>query len=548
VLEALGLEELCNESWSIDNFQLSLGAGSAPVSSATWNGGTTTGATTCFVDITPTASTDYSVTIGACTSPITNIDVRPAPSPSFTLANASCSKTVSFTNTNVEANVTYQWNFGDGSVVYSGITAPNHTYSAVGTYTITLSASISGGCTQTTTRTIKIADAPTSGIAFSGGTGCGNTVQFTNTSTIPAGNTASYLWSFGETPVADTSTQENPLHSYIADGNYTVSLIVSTGTNCSVISSVSVNALAAITGNQAIFTATVGSTCGNYVTTTNSSTGANNQYLWNFGDGNTSNEVTPTHYYTTGGFKTITLTIVNGVGCATSSNKIVNISNNSGLNGRVGVDFAITPSNSQVLLTNDFGFEPSFTNYPNNVPVVYCAGAPTWTYGDGTGSNSTIIYSKKYNAAGTYTVRIVQQTTNTGCFAEASKTVTVLPNPLRRNEIPNASNYNKFDVYNSATLTTGVNNVNNIVPNFTLFPNPNKGSFKVEVSNLNTNNGDLIIVDMLGREVYKSTFLNKMPSNIIELSNLNIAPGTYHLILSNNGTNLARKSFVIIAE
>lgn len=546
VLEALGLEELCNESWSIDNFQLSLGAGSAPVSSATWNGGTTTGATTCFVDITPTASTDYTVTIGACTSPITNIDVRPAPSPAFTITNASCSKTVSFTNNNIEANVTYEWNFGDGTTTYSGNIAPNHIYSAVGTYTVTLSASISGGCTQTTTRTIKIADAPTSGISFTGGTGCGNSVQFTNTSIIPAGNTATYLWSFGETPISDTSTAENPLHSYIADGNYSVSLIVSTGTNCSAISFVSVNALAAITGNQAIFTATVGSTCGNYVTTTNSSTGTNNQYLWNFGDGNTSNEVTPTHYYTTGGFKTITLTILNGVGCATTSNKIVNISNNTGANGRVGVDFAITPTNSQVLLTNDFGFEPTFTNYPNNNPVVYCAGAPTWTYGDNTGSNSTIIYSKKYNAAGTYTVRIVQQTTNTGCFAEASKTVTVLPNPLMQLS-PITFKDGETAILNN-NLSTGIGSVKTENNDLAMYPNPNKGSFKVKLHNLKVADGEILVVDMLGREIYKTTFNNKSGVDLVEINNLNAAPGTYHLIISSNGNVAARKPFVIIAE
>jgi PKD repeat protein len=546
VLEALGLEELCNESWSIDNFQLSLGAGSAPVSSATWNGGAITGATSCFTDITPTTSTDYTVTIGACTSPITNIDVRPAPTPAFTISNASCSKTVSFTNTNVEANVTYLWNFGDGSVIYSGTTAPNHTYSAVGTYTMTLSANILGGCTRTTTRTIKIADAPTAGIAFTGGTGCGNSVQFTNTSTIPSGNTASYLWSFGETPVADTSTQESPLHSYVADGNYTVTLTVSTGTNCSASTTVSVNAIAAITGNQSIFSAVVGSSCGNMVTTTNSSTGTNNQYAWDFGDGSVSSEVAPTHYYTAGGFKTITLTILNGVGCATTSSKIVNISDNSGANGRVGVDFAIAPNTSQVLLTNDFGFEPTFTNYPNNVPVVYCAGAPTWTYGDGTGSSNTIIYSKRYASAGTYTVRIVQQTTNTGCFAEASKTVTVLPNPLLQNN-PISFKDGKIASLNNE-YSTGLMNVNNNNNNLTLYPNPNKGTFKFQLNSNEIINGEIKVVDLLGRDIYKANINGNTKTESIDLNSLSIAPGTYNLVILNNGNVYARKAFVIIAD
>ncbi|MCF8429238.1 MAG: T9SS type A sorting domain-containing protein, partial [Bacteroidia bacterium] len=81
-----------------------------------------------------------------------------------------------------------------------------------------------------------------------------------------------------------------------------------------------------------------------------------------------------------------------------------------------------------------------------------------------------------------------------------------------------------------------------------MYPNPNKGTFKVQVNNLGADNGDLIIVDMIGREVFKSNYSVKSNHDIIEVNGLNIAPGTYHLILSNNGVNLVRKSFVIITE
>ena len=544
VLESMGLESVCNESWSIDNFEVYLGVSSGAVSPATWNGG----AVTCYIDVTPLTTTGYTTTIGACTSPSYSIDVRPVPTPSFTLNNGVCSKTVTFTNTNIEADVDYSWNFGDGSAVYVGSAAPAHLY-ANGTYTITLTASFGTTCIRTATHSITIADMPTAAISFTGGTGCGNSVQFTNTSTIPTGNTPTYLWNFGETPVATTSTNENPLQSYLIDGTFTVNLTVTTGTTCIANASTSVTATAAITGNAAIFTAAVSGACGNLVTTTNSSTGVANIYAWDFGDGFTSNEVTPSHYYNNGGFKTITLSITNGVGCATTASKIVSISANSGANGRVGVDFSISPSNSQILLTNDFGFTPSFTNNQSNNPVLYCSGSPTWTFGDGASSNHTNIYSKVYIAAGTYTVRIVQLTTNTGCYGEASKAVTVLPNPPFIQNQNNLTNQNLMGYQNiSAASSTSVLNASKNSADVIMYPNPNKGTFKVQVNNLGADNGELMIVDMLGREVYKSTYTVKSNNDIIEVNGLNIAPGTYHLVLSANGANLVRKSFVIIAD
>jgi PKD repeat protein len=49
-----------------------------------------------------------------------------------------------------------------------------------------------------------------------------NTVNFTNTST----NGISYSWNFGD---GNTSTTQNPVHSYLSTGTYTVKLIVSNG-------------------------------------------------------------------------------------------------------------------------------------------------------------------------------------------------------------------------------------------------------------------------------------------------------------------------------
>ena len=92
---------------------------------------------------------------------------------------------------------------------------PTHTYGLAGTYTVILTA------TNTMTSTsishdVVIGAAPTAGFTFAV---AGYDVTFTNSST----GATSYLWTFGDT---GTSTETNPLHTYAANGVYTVTLTV----------------------------------------------------------------------------------------------------------------------------------------------------------------------------------------------------------------------------------------------------------------------------------------------------------------------------------
>ncbi|MFC2141004.1 PKD domain-containing protein, partial [Acidobacteriota bacterium] len=57
---------------------------------------------------------------------------------------------------------------------------------------------------------------------FTFATPCPET-NFTDTSTDPDGTIVSWLWDFGD---GNTSTQQNPSHTYAADGTYTVTLTV----------------------------------------------------------------------------------------------------------------------------------------------------------------------------------------------------------------------------------------------------------------------------------------------------------------------------------
>ena len=56
------------------------------------------------------------------------------------------------------------------------------------------------------------------------------TVRFTDIST---GNPTAWLWSFGD---GNTSTDQSPIHTYTAPGNYTVGLTVGNGTDSAALS------------------------------------------------------------------------------------------------------------------------------------------------------------------------------------------------------------------------------------------------------------------------------------------------------------------------
>jgi len=118
----------------------------------------------------------------------------------------------------------WSWNFGDGSSIAAQ--NPTHTYSTGGIKTVTLLTSTSLGCTASFTQTIYVAPVPDA--AFGTSSLCINTpVQFTDQTTGAPPN--SWEWNFGDT---NTSNNQNPGHTYTSAGDYTVSLIVSTGEGC----------------------------------------------------------------------------------------------------------------------------------------------------------------------------------------------------------------------------------------------------------------------------------------------------------------------------
>lgn len=158
------------------------------------------------------------------------------PIPAFTYINTNtCTGSVSFTNTSFPAH-TYKWYFGDGDS--SLIKNPTHTYSATGTYTITLYAkdTISGlDSVATFLINVQKNNPNTSYIGIVPSNFCtGDTTQ------LVVNNTVGYTYQWYKNNVAIAGATNSNINVYQA-GNYKVTI---TNAGCSSTSTqVSVSAL-----------------------------------------------------------------------------------------------------------------------------------------------------------------------------------------------------------------------------------------------------------------------------------------------------------------
>lgn len=114
----------------------------------------------------------------------------------------------------------WAWNFGDGATGEGR--SISHTYTAEGTYTVTLVATLDDGttCEATTTVTVTAPPPPcfcTASITTSGNSFHGD-VDIQGDCTVTG-----WAWDFGD---GTTGSGQDVTHDYTAEGTYTVTLVV----------------------------------------------------------------------------------------------------------------------------------------------------------------------------------------------------------------------------------------------------------------------------------------------------------------------------------
>jgi len=132
--------------------------------------------------------------------------------------------------------ISWSWNFGDpasGANNVSQVQNPTHAFSTPGYYVVCLTIYGSGNCSDVTCDTIVVGTGPGCQANFSYAINPGpgnNIVTFTD---LSQGSVLSWLWNFGD-PLSgpnNSSTLQNPSHTYTTPGYYNVCLTIA-GNNC----------------------------------------------------------------------------------------------------------------------------------------------------------------------------------------------------------------------------------------------------------------------------------------------------------------------------
>lgn len=137
--------------------------------------------------------------------------------------------TVSFTDQTPGSPTAWAWTFGDGGT--DNTQNPSHTYTAAGTYLVCLSMTDTCGTDSTCDSVTVVACNPPAASFTS--TPNALTVQFNDASTTSS-SIISWSWDFGD---GNTSTMQNPSHTYAGPDTVTVCLTVTdscaTDSSCS---------------------------------------------------------------------------------------------------------------------------------------------------------------------------------------------------------------------------------------------------------------------------------------------------------------------------
>jgi gliding motility-associated-like protein len=336
--------------------------------------------------------------------------------------------TVQFRDTVLRA-VSYEWNFGDGTPTVATVNSTiNHTFTNIGTYRVMLVAidSVSCNIRDTSYLNIRVGDLqavldfnpvkldPCDSFRY----------RFDNLSLAPAiqpfGNGA-FEWNFGDGSPRVISSGLNPVfHNYAAPGTYNVSLILRDSVYCNYPDTLRIQLRVAVLVKADFLTPPNG--CAPHTAAFANVSAGGQQFTWDFGDGTTSNEVSPTHIYPNPGTYVVRLTAVDSATCNITDSKSFTIT----VFGKPTADFtaAIQPPITNTPI--------SFTNLSSPDAIRF-----KWFFGDGDSlvTNSRNVITHEYNASATWNACLVAYN-QANCPDTVCREVRTLIEPAL--DVPNA--------------------------------------------------------------------------------------------------------------
>ncbi len=350
----------------------------------------TIGSTSIDLDATPIFLTD-------------NSSVVVPPTPGFMAsATVGCTPlTVTFTNQSSANATSYIWSFPGGTPSSATVANPIITYNTPGNYDVTLVVSNAAGSnTLVEAAYVSVESEPDTDFS----------VSVDDLDAFFANNTDygdTYSWDFGD---GNSSSEANPTHTYLSDGNYVVVLTATNACGTTTYEEIVEISSGTVTAPTAAFSANITEGCAPLtVNYTNLSSPNSTSWNWSFPGGSPSSSTEqnpPTVTYNTPGTYTVILVATNSAGNSTS----------------IETDYIVANTTpTAAFSTNTTGSMVSFSNTSTN------ATSYEWIFGDGNSSNETFP-SHTYNMDGTYLVTLIAY--NDCGASTASQNVVITSPPL----------------------------------------------------------------------------------------------------------------------
>ena len=423
---------------------------SSPLSTlVTWNW--SFGDTTTSIVQNPTHTYDsagtYAVKLitiddnGCLDSTQRTIEIYPTPTVNFTNSKACTNNAITFSDSSFVSGASinnWQWDFGDGNSA-SGTAQAQNIYSVSAAYPVTLIATTTQGCIDSTTRLIPVDYSPSFQLVPSRACfGSQNSFSFINNGQVISN--PGFLWNFGD---FTSSFQQQPTHLYNLPGNKTVTF---TFTNLANGCAITDTMIAEVLNNpEADFIAD--SVCiGDALQLSDNSTSADEpitQWKWSsnlpVSQGN-QNQIIPG---TTAGVYPVKLLVTTTSGCKDSVTKDVEV-----------FPLPITSFTPDPV----FGSPPLTVNFINDSDP----GSYIWNFGDGSPVSTLSTPTHVFTDTGSYTISLITTSAN-GCIDSASSSIYVLL-PYLDLAVLNAK-YEETDEYYEVSATVR-NNGNITINNF----------------------------------------------------------------------------------
>jgi photosystem II stability/assembly factor-like uncharacterized protein len=310
--------------------------------------------------------------------------------------------------------------------------------------------------------------------------------------------------------------------------------------------------------------------CGGVISFLNKSSGYMDEISWDFGDGNTSDKLNPTHIYSAAGTYEVVLTVTTN-GVSSEFSETISFEN---YNEMPVVDDVTQCGAGSVTLTAQgdntiFWYDDYYETEPIAQGESYTtpdlSSSKTYFVASGTDEScisamvpvqvtihvkplAFFLYTMQDELTATFNNLSQNATIYFWNFGDGNSSMEV--NPTHQYDVGgdyeislSASNENCYDVMSKSISMVSIEDVNNL-KNLTIYPNPSSGQFTVTYQMRSTADFSVDIVDLSGKQVYTREFSSISEPGQFDVDLKNQMKGFYIVKVHVGNETVTRKLLI----